>query len=160
MAIILGSIDDEILYLARKTDFVREAGQNSGLRVNGIQYWCGGRDDEFWCCYWATMILDIAFKGRCPIKRTGSCEFVHKLARDKGWMVDTPVPGDLCLHLDDSGEAHHIGIVTEPWNGTYIVTIAGNTSKDGKSRNGDGVYEHPQPKTDHLRFVHYPRTPL
>ena len=129
-----------LVALARQFDFVREAGANRGLRVEAIQHWSSGQFGDSWCCEFATMMLDLYFKGRSPVTRLQACQDVYELALEEHWLVDTPRPGDLFIYvrsIDD--HAHHIGIVTEV---DPLVGIAGNTSDDGQSSNGDGVHEH------------------
>src|SRR5262249_11005923 len=142
------------LWFIRQFRYVREAAeQNTGQRVEGIQRWGGGAKGQSWCCYWATKMLDIWYQGNAPIPRLGVCEDVHQLARRNNWITDEPEVGDIVLTVTDAGHAHHIGIVT----GTNpLKSIAGNTSADGVSSNGNGVYEHEI--SDHNKvFVKYPR---
>jgi hypothetical protein len=142
--------------IARLFGFVREAqslGQNHGQRVNAIQIWSGGPSalNTSWCCWFVTMVLDLCFQGDAPIPRGGSCQAIYDLANAKGWVSNVPAPGDLFLYVNAADHAHHVGIVTttDPLTG-----IAGNTSSDGTSSNGDGVYEHGfQARV----FVKYPR---
>jgi hypothetical protein len=125
--------------------FVREAKeQNTGLRVEGIQRWCGGQRGQSWCCYLATMVLDIAFQGNSPIPRLGAVQDVYDLAKQKkGCRILLPnevaQPGDLFLYVNEADHAHHIGMITQIGG---AVGIAGNTSEDGASSNGKGCYEH------------------
>jgi hypothetical protein len=57
-----------------------------------------------------------------------------------GWVAPLPIVGDLVISIDPTnGKGHHIGICTET---NPFTTIAGNTSEDGKSREGTGVFEH------------------
>ena len=148
--------------VARLFLFVREAvSQNNGQRVNSIQMWSGGKDalGTSWCMWFATMCLDLAFQGQSPIERQGGCEAVHQLAKDKGWLTDSPSVGDLFLRLHpDTGLAHHTGfVVTVNGDGSY-GTIAGNTSSDGVSSEGDRVAEHTiTPVAGTITFVAYPR---
>lgn len=137
--------------IARQFLFVREAGPNKGQRVEAIQHWSGGIAGASWCCYFATMILDICFQGAAPIPRLGACQDVYNMAKAKGWLVDAPEKEDIFLLVNDADHAHHIGFVTENGNG-----IAGNTSADGTSSNGDRVAEHGL-ATSHIKFVHYPK---
>lgn len=142
-----------IVAVGRLFGFVREAGPNTGQRVEAIQRWCGGMPGDSWCCYYATMVLDLAFQGKSPIPRQGSCQVLYDFATQKGWVTDTPATGDLFLYVNEGDHAHHVGIVTKV-DGTDVYGIAGNTSASGKSNNGDGVYEHqvyPQ------KFIAYPR---
>jgi len=132
-------VDDTeaFLWFIRQFHYVREAKeQNTGQRVEGIQRWGGGEKGQSWCCYWATMMLDIWYDGAGPIPRLGLCEDVHDLAKKNGWITDEPEPGDIVLSVTDTGHAHHIGIVT---SSDPLKSIAGNTSADGVSSNGDGV---------------------
>jgi hypothetical protein len=137
--------------VVRMFAFVREAGQNLGQRVEAIQKWCGGKAGDSYCCYLVTLVLDICFQGNSPIPREGSCQVVYDLCKQKGWLTDKPSVGDLFFYVDENGHAHHIGFVTAiaPLEG-----IAGNTSPDGKSSNGTGVFEHGIVAT---HFAHYPR---
>lgn len=138
--------------IARQFDYVREAAsQNRGLRVEAIQHWSTGQFGESWCCDFATLILDICFKGNSPIPRGSVCQVVYDLAKKNGWVTTTPQVDDLFLYVNDNDHAHHIGIVTST---SPLTGIAGNTSKDGTSSNGDGVYEHGI--NAHV-FVHYSR---
>jgi hypothetical protein len=129
----------DVVETARRYDDIREAAPNRGQRVEAIQKWCGGSAGDSWCCHFATFVYDRAYKGKSPIPRTGSCDTVLAVCRDQGWMVNDPQPGDLVFSMLGQHDAHHIGIVTvsEP-----LTAIAGNTSRDGTSSNGDGVYEH------------------
>ena len=133
--------------------FVREAGANKGNRVEAIQQWGGGDAGQSWCCWFATMVLDICFEGNAPIPRVGACQTVYDLAKKNGWLVSAPVKDDIFLYVNDADHAHHIGIVTENGQG-----IAGNTSADGKSSNGDRVAEHGlSTNPANVKYIHYPR---
>jgi hypothetical protein len=142
--------------IARQFLYVREAAQqNTGQKVEAIQKWCGGQKGESWCCYFATMVLDICFQGGSPIPRLGACQDVYDLAKKNGWLTDKPLKDDIYLYVDANDHAYHIGIVTVD-GGT--PGIAGNTSEDGTSSNGDRVAEHGI-SINHkvVKYVHYPR---
>jgi hypothetical protein len=134
--------------------FVREAGQNKGQRVEAIQRWSGGVPGDSWCCHSATMVLDICFEGNAPIPRLGRCQDVYDLAKKNGWLTDSPVKDDLFLYVNDEDHAHHIGVITIDGGDSGI---AGNTSADGTSSNGDRVAEHGISKGPHVKYIHYPR---
>lgn len=155
--------------IARLFAHVKEAAkQNTGARVEAIQRWGGGKAGDSWCCFWATMILDLKFGGASPIPRLGACDDVFKLAKAAGWLRDTPQVDDLVLHMKDpdgpSGpegftDAHHIAIVTDVDAGSYTA-IGGNTSDDGTSDNGERVAERPFAFTGpnpRRVFVRYPK---
>lgn len=148
--------------IARQYLFVREAGQNKGNRVEAIQQWGGGDVGQSWCCYFVTMDLDICFQGNSPIPRLGRCQDVYDLAKKNGWLVEDPEPGDIFLYVDEFGHAHHIGFITKKTRDKAGVLdtdgIAGNTSADGTSSNGDRVAEHAvstNPKR--VKYVRYPK---
>jgi len=141
--------------IARQFLFIREAGQNTGQRVEAIQKWSGGSKGDSWCCEFATLVLDICFQGASPVPRLQACQDVYDLAKKNGWLTDTPVKDDLFLYVNADDHAHHIGIVTAD-GGT--PGIAGNTSEDGTSSNGDRVAEHALTTNPALiKFVHFPR---
>lgn len=125
--------------IARQFLFVREGGANKGQRVEGIQRWCGGQPGDSWCCDAATLVFDICYQGKSPIPRTGSCDVVLAVCQSSGWMVTDPQPGDLAFSMLGEHDAHHVAIVTIA---SPLTAIAGNTSPDGTSSNGDGWYEH------------------
>lgn len=141
--------------IARQFLFVREAGQNKGQRVEAIQKWSGGIAGQSWCAYFLTMVLDVSYQGNSPIPRLGACQDIYDLAKKNNWVTSNPSKDDVFLYIDDNQHAHHCGIITE--NGGAIG-IAGNTSADGLSSNGNMVAEHSlstNPK--HIVFIHYPR---
>ena len=141
----------DIIETARQFDYVREAGQNRGLRVEAIQHWSSGQFGDSWCAEFATMVLDIAFKGKAPIERQGGAQDIREVCRKNGWITNTPEVGDLFFYVDGNDHAHHVGFVTQL---DPLMGIAGNTSEDGKSDNGTGVFEHEISATI---FGHYPR---
>lgn len=132
----------DVVNEARKYLYVREIANNPnhGQRVEAIQRWGGGKPGDSWCAYFATMVLDICYQGNSPIPRTGSCQEIYDLAKSQHMITTNPMPGDLFLYVDENDHAHHVGFVTTVY--PRLNGIAGNTSKDGKSSNGDGVYEH------------------
>jgi hypothetical protein len=144
--------------IARLFAFVRESQDsrgNRGLRVEAIQHWSKGATGDSWCCEFATMVLDLLFHGAAPIDRMCACQDVYELAEEHHWIVPAPNVGDLFLYVDAGDHAHHIGFVTaaDPLRG-----IAGNTSADGTSSNGDGVHEHAlHTSSGKIVFVAYPR---
>jgi hypothetical protein len=149
-----GTLVHDPVAVARQFLFVREAqslGQNRGARVEAIQRWSGGSPGDSWCAEFATMVLDIAFQGDAPISRFRACEDIRALAAAQDWITSEPHVGDLFLYVNDAGRAHHVGLVTqlEP-----LCGIAGNTSADGTSSNGDRVAEH---AINARVFVRYPR---
>lgn len=123
----------------RKFHYLREVGQNQGLRVNGLQIWSGGQPGDSWCLEFVWFVLDIWYEGKCPFPRMQSVNAFLMFAKDKKWVVQLPVPGDLVISVDEIGHGHHIGFCTET---SPLATFAGNTSEDGTSSNGDRAAEH------------------
>lgn len=141
--------------IARQFLFVHEAGPNKGQRVEGIQRWSGGSPGDFYCCEFATFVLDICFQGNSPIPRLQACQDVYDLAKKNGWLTTTPLKDDIFLYVNDDDHAHHIGICTED-GGT--PGIAGNTSEDGTSSNGTGIFEHEiSTNPARVKYVRVPR---
>ena len=151
------------LELARKLKYVRELQGNTGQRVEAIQKWGGGKAGDSWCAFFVTMVLDIVYEGKCPLPRTGSCDVILQRAHAEHWIVAAPEPGDLYLRLNSPTDAHHVGFCTtelyDNADGQRVFgQISGNTSADGLSSNGDGVYEREVRFTspDKIVFVHVP----
>lgn len=142
-----------VLDIARLFLFVREAGPNHGARVNAIQTWSLGQDGDSWCAEWATMVLDLFYQGESPLPRMQSCQAILDTATQRGWLVNDPTPGDLVLSVNEAGHAHHVGIVSAV---APLASIAGNTSEDGISSNGDRVAEHPVNRAGKV-FVRLPQ---
>lgn len=138
--------------IARQFLFVRESSPNSGNRVEAIQKWGGGLKGQSWCCWFATMVLDICFEGNSPIPRLGAVQDVYNLAKKNNWLVATPQKDDIFIYVNNADHAHHIGFITDAPNG-----IAGNTSQDGTSSNGDRVAEHSISLGGHTKFIRFPR---
>ena len=135
--------------IARLFLHVREAGANKGLRVEAIQHYSGGQPGDSWCAEFVWLVLDLAYAGNAPVDRFQSCEVLHALAVTNGWITNNPEPGDLFLYINGQGLAHHIGIVTQSYP---LLGIAGNTSEDGTSANGDRVAEHAISANTFVRF--------
>lgn len=152
-----------VVQLFRCFSHVREAtGTNDGAKVEAIQIWCGGKKGDSWCADCVTMALDMYFRGflskkESPIPRTGSCDEIYKLAKEKKWLTETPKVGNLYLFMNGE-DAHHVGMVMAILENGRFMGGAGNTSEDGKSSNGTGWFEHPftypNPK---IKFVDYPQ---
>lgn len=146
-----------LVMLARLFRFVRETqGANRGVWVGLFQRYTGNLAGESWCCSFVSFLLSIAYQGASPLLKTASCATMLTEARIKGYEVATPLPGDLFFYLNATGHAHHVGIVT---SASPLTGIAGNTSPDGLSDNGTGVYEHGIGAA-RITFVRLPPTAL
>lgn len=126
--------------VARHLAFIRETeGPNRGAWVGFLQRFCNGQDGESWCADFVSVVLDIAFHGRSPLAATSSTRVMLAEATRKGLLVAVARPDDLYFYVRADGTPHHVGIVTDV---APLVGIAGNTSEDGLSSNGTGVFEH------------------
>ncbi len=141
--------------VARHFLFVRETeGPNAGYFVSYFLRFTGNVEGQSWCASFVAKVNDIATKGRMTVTRTASTILMLGDLSTKGRIVTTPRVDDLYFFVRDDGTPHHVGIVTgvDPLTG-----IAGNTSKDGLSSNGDGVWEHPiNVPRKHLVFARLP----
>jgi hypothetical protein len=142
--------------MARRLNFIRETdGPNRGAWVNGLQRYCHGQSGDSWCADFVSFVLDWAYFGKSPLRLTGSTQQMLDEARTKGFVVDQPDVDDLFFFLNANGLPHHVGIVTGVGP---LFGIAGNTSEDGLSVNGTGVFEHAITVTpSRIVFVRTPR---
>lgn len=136
-----GQLTMTVLDVARLFLHVREIPGNRGARVEAIQKWGGGSPGDAWCCWWVTMVLDLYYGGKSPVPRHGSCDIPLALCKSEGWMVEHPIPGDLYFRLADPTNAVHIGFACSPIRDGRFVQLSANTSEDGLSREGTGVFE-------------------
>lgn len=152
---------EEVIFLARKFSFVREVGgPNKGLWVELFQQFTGNKPGDSWCASFVSYVLAVVFGGytKSPLPRTASCDTLLDAGRAGGWLSNVASVGDVFLYLHTSVDAHHAGFVTEIDEDGNVMGIAGNTSIDGKSSNGDGVYEHLLTATPgKIIFLRYPR---
>jgi hypothetical protein len=138
--------------IARQFGFIRETlGPNRGVWVEAFQRIGDGKPGDSWCADFVSGVLWIAYQGPPPVPRTGSCDVMWAIA--KQYETTVPVAGDLFFRIHANGDAHHVGIVTAtgPLRG-----IAGNTSPDGTSSNGTGVFEHPLTLDAETHFARLP----
>lgn len=130
--------------VARRFNFVRETdGPNDGTWVSLFQRFTGNRPGDSWCASFVSLVLDVCYRGIPPLRRSASCQSILDECTRKGFvaLVGTgPQPDDLFFYVGPQG-AHHIGIVTDV-TPVGVVGIAGNTSADGRSSDGTGVFEH------------------
>lgn len=133
----------QVLEVAASQVGVRELGRNRGpmvdeyLRAAGLDPdkgsypWCAAF--VVWCFRRAAFDLGVSN----PIPRTAA---VHKLwARSPEWaQVQRPTTGAIFC-IDHGHGLGHAGLVEEIDGTGNLVTIEGNTSRDG-GREGDGVW--------------------
>lgn len=134
--------------IARRFSFVTETdGPNDGTWVSFFQRFTGNRPGDSWCASFVSLVLDITYRGISPLRRTASCDNLLAEATRKGFVAladGKPQVDDLFFYVRTApgvSDAHHVGIVTEV-TAAGVVGIAGNTSADGRSSNGTGVFEH------------------
>lgn len=126
--------------VARLWRFLREAGPNAGLWVEGVQHIAGGAKGDSWCMEMVWVVVCMFTQGNPPFSRLQVVQSFREFGKSKGWQVESPQPGDLVVSIDPSTDhGHHIGIVTLV---SPLTAFAGNTSADGSSSNGDRAAEH------------------
>lgn len=139
--------------VARHFDFVRETdGPNKGVWVNLFQRFTGNGDGDSWCASFISFCLNVAYRGASPLVKSGAAHDLFAQCQQRGWLVAPPQPDDLYFYLDANGHAHHVGVITRA---QPLIGLAGNTSPDGTSSNGTGVFEHAIPAT--ARFARLPQ---
>ena len=145
--------------VARRLSFVRETeGPNRGAWVEFMQRFCRGVPGDSWCADFVSLVLDVAYHGRPPLKPTGSTASMLAEAKSKGYALPDGAEAeaeDLYFYLRADGTPHHVGIVTAA--GHPPTGIAGNTSEDGSSPNGTGVFEHALPAAARVVYVRLPK---
>lgn len=149
----------EPVEVARQFRFVRETlGPNRGVFVEAIQRITDNHAGESWCMSFTSLVLWVCYQGPAPLPRTGNCDVAYSVAKANGWITKLPLPGDVFFRVKMVGtteDAHHVGIVTAVF-ADRVGTIAGNTSEDGQSSNGTGVFEHDQKRDASMVFVRLP----
>jgi len=142
-----------LVAVARTHSNVRETeGPNKGPEIRVFQHFTGNTDGESWCCSFVCYCLHEA--GSTTFAKSGACQDIYAQAKAKGLVIAKPEVGCLFVYVTDADHAHHIGIITSV---SPLTGIAGNTSEDGKSSNGTGVFEHAlNVNPNHIRFIKVP----
>lgn len=147
--------------------YLRETTNNHGRRVEAVRHWGLGdvASSDSWCDFMAVgFVLDIVFAGESPFPRqediNGSTDAAMKYGQSQGWEVPLAEakPGDLIFSVHppgdpEAGKAHHVAMLEVP---ETFQAIAGNTSADGLSSNGDRVAEHAVSRANKVA-IQYPR---
>ncbi len=135
----------ELIAHARKFLYVREVTPNTGPEINGWLQRVGQPPGKSWCAAFAyCMVKDVEPSN--PLKPSASA--LHLLEYNKHAQIasiDDLQPGDIVIYDHGKGEGHAAIATNVTKVGGKLAafdTIAGNTSADGKSRNGDRVAEH------------------
>jgi hypothetical protein len=134
------SLADQIVATARSYLNVQEdpIGSNSGPLIDDWLAFVGGHPGDPWCSAFACVAVHEArmLEKLPPLEFRRSSGALRLLAINSALVTDDPQPGDFLI-WDHGGGKGHVSIKT----GTE-THIAGNTSPDGKSRQGYGVFEH------------------
>lgn len=147
----------EPIAIARQFKFVRETlGPNHGAWVEAFQRIGDGKRGDSWCADFLSAVLWICYQGPAPLPRTGSTRVMFDAAQP--FLVGLPQPNDVFFRVTAQGTPHHVGLVTRVYP-DRIGTIAGNTSEDGISSDGTGVFEHDVPLSPSLTFARLPLSP-
>lgn len=156
------SVGTKIVSIARKDIGILETGTPPGLNYGGfpggIQNNRRGRIDD--------MFDNVELDNQAKVRKTGSgyywcaaavatwwqeaglqtpsggasCDVWMKWGKSNGYWSSKPKIGAAVLYGSPS-DAHHIGIVAGVTPTGGIITIEGNTSGGGFSRNGCGVFQ-------------------
>lgn len=146
---VVGTADQFIAWVKEATN------KNDGPWVEAIQRVTGNKKGDAWCASFVTFVLDIAYRGKNPLARSASCDVMLNDARKKGWITETPEPGDVFLVMKDENDAVHTGFVTDVGK-VSVKTIEGNTNPGG-SREGWGVFARERRRGPKLVFIKIPK---
>ena len=111
---------------------------NSGTLIDGWLAYVHQPPGVSWCSGFACSMVHesrVAL-GLPALQFKISASALHLLAINEALKTEDPQAGDLII-FDHGHGLGHVAIKTGP-----STSIAGNTSPDGKSRQGTGVYEH------------------
>lgn len=125
--------------VARRFLFAREDGPNHGYWVDFFQRFTGNAEGDSWCASFVSRVDDIATKGKMRLLKSASTQAMLSDARMKGYVVPEPAVDDIVFSIRPDGIPHHVGIVTAI---NPLTSVAGNTSEEGTSSDGTGVFEH------------------
>ncbi len=152
-----------LVAVARRFEYVRETSPNSdgGGFVDQCQAALGLSPGHSWCaCAVCSWVHTACTEQNATVAFHRSARALGIWELNQAFKVDgDPQPGDLVI-WDHGGGLGHIAVVTAvaSMNGAVagLSCIAGNTSADGLSRNGDRVAEHEVPYPD-AKIVGYLR---
>ncbi len=135
----------DLISRARHYLYVRETGTNEGPEVNKFLAFVGCKPGCSWCAGFVSYIIH---ETDPTVVFHKSASALSLLEKNPDLVTDDPQPGDIVVFLHNvTKHLGHVGVLTEVVriNGEVagIDVIAGNTSADGTSRNGDRVAEHP-----------------
>lgn len=138
------TLPERAIEIAKTQLHVREkTGRNDGEAVESYLKSVGLGKGYAWCAafvYWCYSQAAKELNINNPLAKTAGV--LDHWAKTKGAKVKTPKVGDIFI-MDFGKGAGHTGIVIEV-QGTYVITIEGNTSADptyaSQDREGDGVY--------------------
>jgi hypothetical protein len=146
---------------ARKYRNAREsAGPNTdnGGFIDQCLAAIGGHPGQSWCAAAVSaFVKETAEQMGIKVNFHPSLSALRMLSKNPDLVVTDPQPGDIVIWdhtVDPAKPAGHVGILTDvvrvDGQVAGMEAIAGNTSPDGKSREGTGVFEHavdyPNPK--------------
>jgi hypothetical protein len=145
------TIADRILKIAAKEVGNKEAGDsNAGPQVAKYFNETGYPLGNPWCGAFVQWVFLKAGINLAPT-RVVSVESFYNYARDHGWLVSIPKPGDLATYRSGDGiyDNGHIGIVVGVANGQYQQI-------DGNSSGGAVTFDGFQPFSAATHFIRVP----
>jgi hypothetical protein len=151
--------------LAEARDGVREVGFNTAKRIRQYQaadsLVHGPKDTGYaWCASFVVWCYREARRELSETGRSASVPATADLARQQGWVVRKPKPGDVvCFQLPIGGlrpvdqTPDHIGIVAEVNADGSIRAVEGNTIGD---TGGEGVFVKARSRAECETFFRVP----
>jgi len=115
-----------------------------------------GLDGVAWCAMFVSWCYDHAGHplGDLGFKKGfAGCQTGYELFKNKGWITELPVPGDIVLFdWNGDGRYDHTGLFVDYIDPITISTIEGNTSYGNNSNGGEVMARSRKTKT--CVFVH------
>lgn len=140
------TLAEQIVASARAYEGVEEEpiGSNSGPLIDHWLAFVGAKPGDAWCSAFACAVVHESrvLLGMHPLTFRVSAGALSLLSKNQTLVTTDPQSGDLIVWDHGQGKGH-VSIKTGP-----DTHIAGNTSPDGKSRQGYGVFEHAYDPTD------------
>lgn len=128
---------EALIRTARSYDGQRESKPNSSPLIDHWLAGVGEPPGEPWCAAFACACV---FETDPTLAFFKSASALHLLVRNPDRVISDPEPGALVVWDHGHGKGH-VGIITGV-NGPTFDAIAGNTSEDGRAREGVMVAEH------------------
>lgn len=146
---------NKVIEIALKEVGTKEAPPNSNKQKYGEWF---GLNGLAWCAMFVSWCYSQAGQ---PLPNIGfskgfaGCQTAYSYFNKKGWITNTPIPGDIVLFdWNSDGRYDHTGLFVEWLRDGVFTSIEGNTSMNNDS-NGGNVMVRTRQKSRAI-FIHIP----